>query len=359
MRKWGKYLIAAAVCSAALSVTAYAGSWKQDAVGYWWQEDDGSYPVSQWKWLDGNGDGISECYYFNGSGYMAANTSIDGYQVNALGGWIVNGEVQTRKSWELVRDGDNALEILTALEQKNENLSDADMDLLMNMNAAYAGESLISHSTGNIKIKDALSPEAMQFLMNMRMEMEVSGQTTVTDTTAFYKDGWYYYDMGGQKIRMPLDYSAALQSAQSGMQMNGLSSEDPASYITSASLARDGDTVTVYYTMDGSKLMDEANRVMAETGLGLENMGMEIRISNCKAEITADHDGNILRQRMLMNMEMDMSALTGNAGDTFDLEYYMEYKLNDTGDGVKLTLPSMEGYTDYADYLKQPVGGES
>ena len=41
------------------AVTSYAG-WKQDDTGYWWQNDDGSYPTSSWHWLDGNGDGIFE-----------------------------------------------------------------------------------------------------------------------------------------------------------------------------------------------------------------------------------------------------------------------------------------------------------
>ena len=64
---------------------------------YWWQNDDGSYPTSSWHWLDGNGDGISECYYFDGNGYMAANTTTpDGYTVDGSGAWVVDGVVQTQ-----------------------------------------------------------------------------------------------------------------------------------------------------------------------------------------------------------------------------------------------------------------------
>ena len=28
------------------SITAFAGQWKQDNVGWWWQEDNGSYPIN-------------------------------------------------------------------------------------------------------------------------------------------------------------------------------------------------------------------------------------------------------------------------------------------------------------------------
>ena len=47
-------------------------------------------------WM-GMGDGVAECYYFNGDGYMLANTTTpDGYTVNADGAWTVNGVVQTQ-----------------------------------------------------------------------------------------------------------------------------------------------------------------------------------------------------------------------------------------------------------------------
>lgn len=72
-----------------------AGSWQSNLTGWWWQEDDGSYPVNGWKWIDGNGDGAAECYYFNEQGYCLLNTyAPDGYQVNENGAWVVDGVVQ-------------------------------------------------------------------------------------------------------------------------------------------------------------------------------------------------------------------------------------------------------------------------
>lgn len=79
------------------SMSAFAGEWKQDSNGWWWQNDDGSYPVSTWQWLDGNKDGLSESYYFNEAGYLVTNTTIDGYTVNADGAWTINGTVQNKK----------------------------------------------------------------------------------------------------------------------------------------------------------------------------------------------------------------------------------------------------------------------
>lgn len=97
MKKKLSFAIATIVTTAALSTTAFAGSWQSDQRGFWWQNDDGSYPVSSWQWLDGNQDGIAECYYFDENGYMLADTKTpDGYQVNANGAWVLNGYVQTQ-----------------------------------------------------------------------------------------------------------------------------------------------------------------------------------------------------------------------------------------------------------------------
>ena len=93
-----RLLFAAAIVSmtVTMGMTVYAGSWKQDNTGWWWQNDDGTYPAGKWEWLDGNGDGIAESYYFDNSGYLLTNTvTPDGYTVNADGAWTVEGVVQT------------------------------------------------------------------------------------------------------------------------------------------------------------------------------------------------------------------------------------------------------------------------
>lgn len=94
-----KLLICGLVTALSLSssLTALAGTWKQDGKGWWYQRDNGSYPSSCWEWIDGNNDGISECYYFNEIGYMLADTTTpDGYQVNENGAWISGSVIQTK-----------------------------------------------------------------------------------------------------------------------------------------------------------------------------------------------------------------------------------------------------------------------
>ncbi len=75
---------------------SFAGQWIQDSIGWWYQNDDGSWPAATWSWIDGNKDGIAECYYFNPDGYMASNCEIDGSMLNSDGQWTVSGVIQTK-----------------------------------------------------------------------------------------------------------------------------------------------------------------------------------------------------------------------------------------------------------------------
>lgn len=78
---------------------SYAGTWEKDANGWFWVNDDGTYPQNTWQWLDGNRDGIAECYYFDASGYCITGTvTPDGYLVDENGSWILNGTVQEMRS---------------------------------------------------------------------------------------------------------------------------------------------------------------------------------------------------------------------------------------------------------------------
>ena len=93
-----KVLFVATMLSMLAISTAFAGEWKSDNAGWWYQNDDGSYPTNTWQWIDGNGDGVSESYYFNENGYLITNSSKDGYTVNADGAWTVDGVVQTQNA---------------------------------------------------------------------------------------------------------------------------------------------------------------------------------------------------------------------------------------------------------------------
>lgn len=102
------------------SVPIYEGKWIKDQSGWWWQNPDGSYPVSQWKQIKGI------WYYFSPSGYMTTGwQQIHGnwYYLNSSGamqtGWqyihrnwyFMNSSGAMTTGWQLV---DNSWYYLSA-----------------------------------------------------------------------------------------------------------------------------------------------------------------------------------------------------------------------------------------------------
>lgn len=86
--------------SSIISTPVFAAGWtKGISRNAWWYDlGNGNFHKNSWQWIDGNSDGIAECYLFDNDGWMYENTKTpDGYDVNSNGAWTVNGIVQTKK----------------------------------------------------------------------------------------------------------------------------------------------------------------------------------------------------------------------------------------------------------------------
>ena len=94
MRKQVLTVFMAGILTASMSMTALA-EWEQEGTN-WKYNDNGNYAANGWYWIDGNNDGIAESYYFDNTGILARDTTVEGYTVNADGAWTVNGVVQTQ-----------------------------------------------------------------------------------------------------------------------------------------------------------------------------------------------------------------------------------------------------------------------
>ena len=112
-----------------LSGTAQADWVKGESKHAWWFDfGNGDYFKSSWQWIDGNQDGIAECYCFDENGWMYENTiTPDGYTVNENGAWTVNNIVQTKTSDLIPKNNTNNGNNTTSnnfTETKNHNLSE-------------------------------------------------------------------------------------------------------------------------------------------------------------------------------------------------------------------------------------------
>ena len=102
--------------------SVFASGWtKGISKNAWWYDlGNGNYHKSSWQWIDGNNDGIAECYCFDENGWMFENTiTPDKYTVNENGAWTVNNIVQTKNA--------NSL-----LENKNDNNGNNNNNIIVN-----------------------------------------------------------------------------------------------------------------------------------------------------------------------------------------------------------------------------------
>ena len=72
-----------------------AGGWKQNKTGWWWEEDNGSYPIKSWKNIGGT------WYYFDGNGYMVTGwlKLSSGWYYLTESGAMATGWVQAGSTW--------------------------------------------------------------------------------------------------------------------------------------------------------------------------------------------------------------------------------------------------------------------
>ena len=134
-----------AVLTIAMAGTAMAGTWRTGTgseSGRWWYDNgNGTWPASCWQWIDGDGDGLAECYYFDINGYLYTNGSTpDGSTVNDKGAWVVNGVVQTRNRLDSTTSGTESGALVVSTAGYTDGVGNVAIDLLNNNRAANAAK---------------------------------------------------------------------------------------------------------------------------------------------------------------------------------------------------------------------------
>ncbi|MCI9595425.1 MAG: hypothetical protein HFG51_15095 [Lachnospiraceae bacterium] len=111
MKQKCKLIITAVFITILFSMTVFAAGWTngqgENHARWWYDLGNGTWYAGTeehptWQWLDGNGDGVAECYAFDEFGWMYAGAQTpDGYQVNEDGAWVENGVIQVRNSADI------------------------------------------------------------------------------------------------------------------------------------------------------------------------------------------------------------------------------------------------------------------
>lgn len=93
----------AGVLSAAAAFPSLAGVWKHgsgtNSARWWYDNEDGTWLNNGWYWLDGDKNGVAECYYFDAEGWLTTASIVTpgDYTVDENGAWTVDGVVQTKR----------------------------------------------------------------------------------------------------------------------------------------------------------------------------------------------------------------------------------------------------------------------
>ena len=100
MKKKMAAVLLAAGLSVVASMTAFAGEWKTDSIGRWYQNDDGSYTTNNWQLIKDD-DGVERWYLFDENGYIRTGM----YQVNGYA-YLLSTDTMTKASEMFAYFGD-------------------------------------------------------------------------------------------------------------------------------------------------------------------------------------------------------------------------------------------------------------
>lgn len=333
MKKWAKVLLTAIPATLALSMTALAGEWKLDSIGWWYQNDDGSYYANCWQWIDGNKDGVAECYYFTPEGYLVVDGIADGYTVNSDGAWTENGIVQ-RKAIVDPSNNSAAMAMYTEAREKHSTLNSIDGNTSYTMIMEMDGVSMEVGVDMDVKMNGIMDGE-LEYITSGTMEMF----GTELPLTAFYKDGWYYADMLNMKVKQPMDYKAALESLKN----NSGIAELNLSMVCNMEKKKEGENTVLVYDLDNTVLNSYLEQVASQTGGTASSV---VEVNRAVGSLTVDKNGYYIEETMIV--DMSILVLMEGADTTVPVRYIIdaETDIYNPGQAVTVTFPSMDGYTD-------------
>ena len=78
---------------------AAADDWVREGSSWKYRYDDGTFENRGWKWIDGDRDCVTECYYFRDDGtIIESGETPDGYRVDSTGAWVKDGKRQEHEA---------------------------------------------------------------------------------------------------------------------------------------------------------------------------------------------------------------------------------------------------------------------
>ena len=360
MKNWKKLLLTVVPATLAVSFTAFAGQWHQDMNGWWYENEDGSYCRNGWYWLDGNQDGIAECYVFDNDGYAQVSlfnvtAKAGGCEINDQGAWVVDGVVQEKQvevpaaeiqpAEEVKPDASNdpaAVEAYLAAQEKTSTLDSMDAQADIKMSMTMEGVTIDTNMDMNMKTRGAQTGK-LEFVADGSMTMlgsEIPFQM-------FYTDNMYYMDMMGMKMKQEMPLDEALDQVASNLETVDM---DLAMMKDMAMTTEDGNTVLTY-GINTDNMNSLLNGIVGDMDTLYNGYTVSYNIRSASGKAIVDQNGYYAKEDMSLDMDMVMTDSETGESETVSYVMEMHMNINNPGQEVKFELPSIEGYEDMGSAL--------
>lgn len=333
MKRLIKQLLFSGLFSICASTTALAGSWTQKEDGWHWKETDGSGPVSAWKWIDGNKDGLAECYYFDENGCLLTNTiTPDGCQVDENGAWIDAGILRQRAATPFAAKSlqQEGLKLYQAANENSSLLPGLALQATATMTATY-GDFQFPPAVLDLQLKyHDLNTPNMEYWSSASMKFLGSEEKE----TSFYTGGFYYTDQGpDQKYKMKIGY----QDMTSHLTLGGFTGQFGA-FLDNLQIAKDqaGNEILLY-SSDASDL-NSCLSSLCDQMPSLFDRRLEINRLEGRAVINPE--GCFLQEDISLFMTMTEKEETVGISTNLHIDY------TNPGEPVTITFPSAEGFCE-------------
>lgn len=232
--------------------------------------------------------------------------------------------------------------LLERVNAKNSDLNSMDCDMgvhaVVQLQDPDYDEELSMNLDMAMKVQmDQINSGNLRYKADMAMEfMGVQQYATV-----FYKDGYYYMNSDGTKLRYPMDLDAMIEKAKGTA---SFAPEIEAAMMSSLSVREENGMRILSYEADASavdRYVKEAmNDLLGDTGIGM----MDMNIRQIKGEYVINQEDYCTA--MDIYMVMDMSVMD----EKMTIIMLIESDINNPGQPVNVSLPSTDGYEDLAGY---------
>lgn len=218
------------------------------------------------------------------------------------------------------------------MEAKSNTVSNMNMYAYMDMSMKMGQDSLSMAFATNALTKNIFSPNEMEMLSKNVFRIEDEELSFFT----WYKDGYSYTDMMGQKVKTKTDVAEAMKASLAlTSTMN-----TPSDLLTELSLHTEGEQRVLTYRMDDAKMNAYIQQILAQTGFDSMMPGLNINVKNINGSYTLTADN------FYSTATIDMAIDVSYEGETITISMNGFIDILEYGDGIEFDLPSPDGYVD-------------